>query len=145
MAVLTQSAVRSDGSTFNSVVQFENSSGTQNGTLCRAWVNFNGTFGTSPFTIANGGIRASFNVSSVSDLATGYYRVNFLNAMPDAKYSVLALSDPYGVENESYLCILGYAGYTTVNNFILGSQSDQYNNTGPGLNDKSIVNVAVFR
>lgn len=136
MAVLTQSAVRSDGTTFNSVVQFQNSAGTQNGTLCRAWVNFNGY---------TGDIRASFNVRSVSYIETGYYQVNFLNAMPDAKYSALALADPYGVENESYLSILGYAGSTTASSFILGSQSDLYNNIGTGRNDKLTVNVAVFR
>jgi hypothetical protein len=47
---------------------------------CRAWVNFNGTG-----TVA---IRASGNVSSVTDLNTGSYMVNFTNAMPDANYSV---------------------------------------------------------
>ena len=30
----------------------------------KAWVNFDGTFATSPFTEANGGIRDSFNVDS---------------------------------------------------------------------------------
>ena len=47
---------------------------------CRAWVNFNGTS-----TVA---IRASFNVSSITDNGTGDYTVNFTNAMPDANYSV---------------------------------------------------------
>ena len=54
----------------------------------KAWVNFDGTFGSSPFTVANGGIRAAFNVSSVTDNGTGDYTVNFTNAMPDANYSV---------------------------------------------------------
>jgi acylphosphatase len=47
---------------------------------CRAWVNFNGTG-----TVA---IRASGNVSSITDDGTGSYRVNFTNAMPDENYSV---------------------------------------------------------
>jgi hypothetical protein len=47
---------------------------------CRAWVNFNGTG-----TVA---IRASGNVSSITDLATGQYRVNFTTAMPDTNYAV---------------------------------------------------------
>ena len=47
---------------------------------CRAWVNFNGTG-----TVA---IRASGNVSSIGDLGTGQYQVNFINAMPDANYSI---------------------------------------------------------
>jgi len=45
----------------------------------RAWVNFNGTG-----TVA---IRASGNVSSITDLGVGNYRVNFSTAMPNANYS----------------------------------------------------------
>lgn len=45
----------------------------------KAWVNFNGTG-----TVA---IRASGNVSSITDNGTGNYTVNFTNAMPDANYS----------------------------------------------------------
>ena len=47
---------------------------------CRAWVNFNGTG-----TVA---IRASGNVSSITDNGTGDYTVNFITAMPDANYMV---------------------------------------------------------
>jgi hypothetical protein len=46
----------------------------------RAWVNFNGTG-----TVA---IRASGNVSSITDNGTGDYTVNFATAMSDANYSV---------------------------------------------------------
>jgi hypothetical protein len=48
--------------------------------LARAWVNFNGTG-----TVA---IRASLNVSSITDNGTGDYTVNFTTAMPDANYGV---------------------------------------------------------
>jgi hypothetical protein len=44
----------------------------------RAWANFNGTG-----TVA---IRASGNVSSITDNGTGDYTVNFTTAMPDANY-----------------------------------------------------------
>lgn len=47
---------------------------------CRAWVNFNGTG-----TVA---IRASGNVSSITDNGTGDYTVNFTTAMSDASYGV---------------------------------------------------------
>jgi hypothetical protein len=47
---------------------------------CRAWVNFNGTG-----TVA---IRASGNVSSITDNGTGDYTINFTSSMPDANYSV---------------------------------------------------------
>lgn len=45
---------------------------------CRAWVNFNGTG-----TVA---IRASGNVSSITDGGVGIYTVNFTTAMIDANY-----------------------------------------------------------
>ena len=66
----------------------KNSSGTEVGQFCRAWVNFDGTFGTSPFTEANGGIRDSFNVTSVTDNGTGDYTITFTNAMSSANYVV---------------------------------------------------------
>jgi hypothetical protein len=47
---------------------------------CRAWVNFNGTGVPA--------IRASGNVSSITDNGTGNYTVNFSVAMPDANYAV---------------------------------------------------------
>ena len=46
---------------------------------CRAWVNFNGTG-----TVA---IRASGNVSSITDNGVGDYTINFTTAMPDANYA----------------------------------------------------------
>jgi hypothetical protein len=49
---------------------------------CRAWVNFNGTG-----TVA---IRASGNVTSITDNNTGDYTVNFTTAMPDANYAISA-------------------------------------------------------
>jgi hypothetical protein len=58
----------------------------------KAWVNFDGTFGTSPYTIANEGISDSFNVTSVTDNGTGNYTVNFTNDMPNANYAVVVSS-----------------------------------------------------
>ena len=70
---------------------------------CRAWVNFNGTG-----TVA---IRASGNVTSITDNNTGDYTVNFTTAMPDANYSY-----QYGLENET-------TSANSVNKILLG-----YNN-----------------
>jgi hypothetical protein len=62
-------------------------SGAQSGSApiyaARAWVNFNGTG-----TVA---IRASGNVSSITDNGTGNYTVNFTTAMVDGNYSVLGM------------------------------------------------------
>ena len=52
----------------------------------KLWVNFDGTFGTSPFTTSNGGIRNSFNVSSITDNGTGNYTVNFGITFANANY-----------------------------------------------------------
>jgi hypothetical protein len=59
-----------------------------NGTA-KAWVNFNGTG-----TVA---IRASFNVSSITDNGTGNYTVNFTTAMPDANYSAIGSTQGSGI------------------------------------------------
>ena len=79
MSNLKVTNIQSNGTGFNDVVSFQNASGTQNGTLCRAWVSFNG-YGTVA-------IRDSFNVSSITDDATGKYTMNFSNAMNDANYA----------------------------------------------------------
>jgi len=49
----------------------------------KAWVNFNGTG-----TVA---IRASGNVSSITDNGTGDYTVNFTVAMADANYAAVGM------------------------------------------------------
>tara|TARA_R110000787_G_scaffold284738_1_gene398812 strand:+ start:15351 stop:15731 length:381 start_codon:yes stop_codon:yes gene_type:complete len=48
--------------------------------VAKAWVNFNGT-GTPA-------IRASFNISSITDNGTGNYTISFTTAMSDANYVV---------------------------------------------------------
>ena len=58
---------------------------------CRAWVNFNGTG-----TVA---IRASGNVSSITDNGVGDYTVNFTTAMPDANYAPVVSSDSVSATN----------------------------------------------
>lgn len=63
--------------------KWQNGDGTEN-YKCRAWVNFNGTG-----TVA---IRASGNVSSITDNGVGDYTVNFTTAMPDVNYSVSGIS-----------------------------------------------------
>ena len=59
--------------------------------VCRAWVNFNGTS-----TVA---IRASFNVTSITDNGTGDYTVNFTTALTDANYCFTAVG---GLKAETF-------------------------------------------
>ena len=56
----------------------------------KAWVHFDGTFGSSPFTVGNGGIFDSYNVSSVTDSGTGKYVVNMSITMANINYVVVA-------------------------------------------------------
>ena len=66
-------------STAGTPPQFNDGNGTQTGTLCRAWINYNGISKT---------IVGSFNVSSVTYVGTGIYTINFTNAMADANYGI---------------------------------------------------------
>jgi hypothetical protein len=68
----------------------------------RAWVNFNGTG-----TVA---IRASGNVTSITDNGTGDYTVNFTTAMSDANYSATITS---GYHTVSWGLIYFNAAFTT--------------------------------
>lgn len=66
-----------------SVIRGSDNFDTAGGNAVKAWVNFNGTG-----TVA---IRASFNVSSITDNGTGDYTVNFATALADAVYAATAL------------------------------------------------------
>ena len=106
---------------------FADSTGTQIGTLCRAWVNFNGTSGSTA-------ARASFNVSSVTRSLTGTYVVTFGSAFADANYSAVV-----GMNGTSNL------GAVLAITFNTGSVTIQTaNNTGT-VADQTIVTLAVFR
>ena len=80
--------------TAQAVVAELNASGSAPLYACRAWVNFNGTG-----TVA---IRASGNVTSITDNGTGDYTVNLTTAMPDTNYAVIAMSEYTNVRGDSY-------------------------------------------
>jgi hypothetical protein len=67
---------------------------------CRAWVNFNGT-GTPA-------IRASGNVSSITDNGTGDYTINFTTSMSDANYAVAGVC--VGSTSNAFSIICGAGG-----------------------------------
>ena len=66
--------------TANTPPVIQDANGTQVGTLCRAWVKIT-TGGSNP------SIAAGFNVSSVTYLSVGNWRVTFTNAMPTSNFS----------------------------------------------------------
>jgi hypothetical protein len=96
---------------------------------CRAWVNFDGT-GTPA-------IRASGNVSSITDNSTGNYTVNFTTAMPDANYSLQGSADSAS---------LNYAFVGPTNTTYSTSSADisVANDTSTAV-DRANISVAVFR
>ena len=97
---------------------------------CRAWVNFNGTG-----TVA---IRASGNVSSITDNGTGNYTINFTTAMPDANYSVAGTGGQFSVANQNRN--VASSIYTTSSVRALVAQTD----TGAYI-DTDVVSVQIFR
>ena len=119
-------------STANTPPQFNDGNGTQVGTLCRAWVNFNG--------VTTATIRASFNVSSVTRTVAGDYTVNFTNAMPDANYSASCLSGKNVTADSLSL------NNPNTENFATGSLRVvcKYQPSGSSY-DVPMVSVAIFR
>jgi hypothetical protein len=105
---------------------------------CRAWVNFNGTG-----TVA---IRASGNVTSITDNGTGDYTVNFTTAMPDVNYAAtFGVKSATGVGTTQVEIPTSGGDPTTsalrINTvFVAGSPAN--NRTAI---DAAIINVAVFR
>lgn len=107
----------------------------------KAWVNFNGTG-----TVA---IRASGNVSSITDNGVGDYTVNFTNAMADANYSI------EGTASRSGTTLQAGAGVTVTPNDVVTARTTSacriilLVNAGDGNYDTSVdsaqTNVAIFR
>jgi hypothetical protein len=128
--------MKNSGGTFNTAFVLQNdgrlqfnsgygSAGVAYG--CRAWVNFNGT-GTPA-------IRASGNVSSIGDLGTGSFQVNFITFMPDNNYSSQICSSA-AVTNQGGFNRIGvqYGDALQLFHFENGS-----------LVDTDIMTVAIFR
>ena len=97
--------------------------------MCRAWVNFNGTG-----TVA---IRASGNVSSITDNGVGTYVVNFTTAMSDANYALQGSADS-GANNYS---LVGPTNTT----FLAASAAIDVANSAGTLVDRANISVAIFR
>ena len=96
---------------------------------CRAWVNFNGTG-----TVA---IRASGNVSSITDNGVGQYTVNFNTAMADANYAANVTVGPFSAgADHSLLEGTTYTAYGFKINIM---------SAAVGPNDKTYVCCSVFR
>jgi hypothetical protein len=97
---------------------------------CRAWVNFNGTG-----TVA---IRASGNVSSITDNGTGDYTVNFTTAMTDVNYVMTGTSGEGNTAFQAMCSNYNVAAPTT------SAMRIQTTNSA-NVVDRPYNNIAVFR
>lgn len=108
---------------------------------CRAWVNFDGTGVVS--------IRASGNVSSITDLGTGDYIVNLATPMPDTNYAAVGTwSTRDNNWNSSYVSAMVIGGsrsggaYTP---YYSTTQIAVHNYATGSGDDIEQINIAVFR
>ena len=99
---------------------------------CRAWVNFNGTG-----TVA---IRASGNVTSITDNGTGDYTINFTTAMPNVNYSAVSINTPIANGGGIIGVQQNTATSPTTSAYRINSQSG-----GGTMTDSTIVTLAFFR
>ena len=118
--------------------QWLSSDGTEN-YKCKAWVNFNGTG-----TVA---IRASGNVSSITDNGTGDYTVNFTTAMTDADYSCaisMAGAQGYAVPSSCGANLM-IGTKTTTSQRVYSGQAIANNNVAWSAVDYVELSLAIFR
>jgi hypothetical protein len=103
---------------------------------CRAWVNFNGTG-----TIA---IRASGNVSSITDNGVGDYTVNFTTAMSDTSYCGVALPNDGTPGTNLVIACENSTRTKTTSAFNIWTAYGG-NGVNKALYDVNTVNVSIFR
>jgi hypothetical protein len=112
-----------------------NASGSAPIYAARAWVNFNGTS-----TVA---IRASGNVTSITDNGTGDYTVNFTTALADANYSANGTAKIVGGTGGQNVRIHNDAYATSVTTTALKIQVT--NAANAAVADSEMVNIAIHR
>jgi len=96
----------------------------------RAWVNFNGTG-----TVA---IRASGNVSSITDNGVGNYTANFTTAMTDTNYSVVAIANGFASFEDNNAIRTATRSVSAVQIGVVSGNATVYQ-------DSACVQVAIFR
>ena len=111
-----------------------NASGSAPIYACRAWVNFNGTG-----TVA---IRASGNVSSITDNGVGDYTVNFTTAMVDTNYSIVSSGREDSANNQ---CTVGLGIIGSALQTVSSAPVFVTNGIAAGLSDSSQIHIAIFR
>jgi hypothetical protein len=99
-------------------------------------------------TLVRNTIRASGNVSSITDRGVGAYSVNFTTAMPDANYAVVGIADQSANVNTTVgdhnVALTGGGGNSTTAApiYIIGPLG---NNLAAAFYDAQTASVAIFR
>lgn len=119
--------------TNSGVTSVNSSSGAVTVRDAKVWVNFNGTG-----TVA---IRASFNVTSISDNGVGDYTVNFTNAMSDVNYAWIG--NAKNSTNSSSAANMTVSQYLSQSNTASSVNIQTKNHIAD--TDSSEVTLAVFR
>jgi hypothetical protein len=133
-----QSEAGTDNATFLTPLRLRNglnATGTAPIYACRAWVNFNGTG-----TVA---IRASGNVSSITDNGVGNYTVNFTTEMPDTNYALSGFCRGSSAAADANSVIAYPADSKTTSAMVIRTTFS--NAGGNGLLDFPEINVQFFR
>ena len=101
--------------------------------MCRAWVNFN--------AVGTVAIRASGNVSSITDLGVGYFTINLSNAMPDTSYATFGMLGGAGqIPTNSENDFKVYSYINSVSAFTITCVTD-----GDAYGDFTSVYLSLFR
>jgi hypothetical protein len=96
--------------------------------LCKAWVKFRGS---------DGAVLGGFNVSSVTRISDGVYRVNLTNALTDANFAVIATPDIQGGVTLATMASAAAASTSSADVYVSNYLGTQFN--------PSAVHVAIFR
>ena len=97
----------------------------------KAWVNFDGTG-----TVA---IRASHNVTSITDNGTGNYTINFTTAMPNTNYATVGTNGWSG-SGVDWAFISEWTGKSTTSTTVRVA-----NDAVSALADSGTVMISIFR
>jgi hypothetical protein len=139
--VLTSNGTAWTSSTPPAPAALSTASGSAPSYSARAWVNFNGTG-----TVA---IRASGNVSSITDNSTGDYTVNFATALPDANYAPVGMAVGFGTTDygTEKVCLVGQAtgSYNTTTPILMSTTQCRIGFGNATKQDNTTICVAFFR
>ena len=104
----------------------------------KAWVKFNGTGTVS--------VTNDFNVSSITDHATGDWSVNFGSTMANANYCVMCCSNsdgPTGPSNWGFICVTQVKGTPTTSAVRICRGHEDTNDNDYDLVDTSMMFVTI--